>query len=54
MYLNFIAAYAIVVGLLCVAAGLQEWWLWRSSQRRSGSDAPSLETTGNGERRTRR
>jgi hypothetical protein len=33
MYLKFIAAYAIVVGLLCVAAGLQEWWLWRSSQR---------------------
>lgn len=32
MALKFIASYCIVVGILCVACAVQEWWLWRQGK----------------------
>ena len=32
-WLYWIASFAVVVGLLCILAAVQEWWLWRLEER---------------------
>ena len=33
-WLDWIAAFLIVIGILIIAAGVQQWWEWRKEDRR--------------------
>jgi hypothetical protein len=32
-WLNFVAAFMIIVGLLSVGVGIAEWWRWRKENK---------------------
>ena len=51
--LRWLAAYAIVVGLLCIGVAVQEWWLWRREERKRATSVngkPQTRQSGNGTR----
>jgi uncharacterized membrane protein YidH (DUF202 family) len=33
-WLHWIASFLIVIGILSVAAGVQQWWEWRKENRK--------------------
>jgi hypothetical protein len=33
-WLQYIAAFLIVIGVLSIACGLREWWLWRREKQK--------------------